>query len=87
MPLIYDGNLGPVWFAKYALDMAARAATSNPARVLETACDTGIVTRALRNALPRNAPIIATDFSHDMLKVAQRKFASDESVEFQPQTE
>lgn len=43
----YDLGLGPVIFAGYATDIAHRAATGSTARVLETACGTGIVIRAL----------------------------------------
>ncbi len=45
IPEHYDGGLGPVIFVDYAADIARRAAACSPARVLETAAGTGIVTR------------------------------------------
>jgi ubiquinone/menaquinone biosynthesis C-methylase UbiE len=75
VPRIYDRHLGPVWFAKYAEDMAAQVAAGEPQRVLETACGTGIVTLALRRALP-TATITATDLSPDMVKIAAEKLAN-----------
>ena len=58
------------------LDMAAFTAVGTPRSVLETACGTGIVTRALRAALPSDVTITATDFSNDMLAVAREKFGN-----------
>jgi SAM-dependent methyltransferase len=52
-------------------------------RVLETAAGTGIVTRRLRDLLPRGAHLIATDLNPPMLEVARQKFRPDEAVEFQ----
>jgi len=80
VPRVYDTNLGPVWFQKYALDMAAITAAGKPRQVLEIACGTGIVTRALRSALRSDAKIVATDFSEDMLAVAREKFTSSDDV-------
>jgi len=45
IPRYYDQGLGPMVFADYAADIARRVAAGNPARVLETAAGTGIVTR------------------------------------------
>ena len=39
-------------FVDYAAEMASRVAEFAPARVLETAAGTGIVTRRLRDVLP-----------------------------------
>jgi len=49
IPEHYDRGLGPMIFADYAADSAGRAADRSPARVLETAAGTGIVTRQLRS--------------------------------------
>jgi ubiquinone/menaquinone biosynthesis C-methylase UbiE len=67
IPVLYDRHLGPLLFEPYAADIAARVARLAPARVLETACGTGIVTRALRAALPSGAAIVATDLNQPML--------------------
>ena len=51
IPEHYDSGLGPMVFVDYAADIARRAAACSPARVLETAAGTGIVTRQLRDFL------------------------------------
>src|SRR5213079_2646906 len=52
IPTFYDEGLGPVFFAEFADDIARRVAAAAPARVLELAAGTGIVTRRLRGRLP-----------------------------------
>jgi SAM-dependent methyltransferase len=84
IPQYYDQGLGPMIFVDYAADTARRVAAGNPARVLETAAGTGIVTRKLRDALPAGAHLTATDLNPPMLEVARAKFRPDEQVEFQP---
>jgi ubiquinone/menaquinone biosynthesis C-methylase UbiE len=78
----YDAGLGPVIFKDYADEMARRAAMGNAERLLETACGTGIVTRALRDMLPSAVELTATDLTRDMMAVAQAKFRPDENVRF-----
>jgi ubiquinone/menaquinone biosynthesis C-methylase UbiE len=80
----YDQGLGPNIFTDYAKEIARRAVASNPARVLETAAGTGIVTRVLRDLLPANARLTASDLNPPMLEIARTKFRSGERVEFQP---
>lgn len=84
IPQHYDQGLGPMIFVDYAADIARRVAAHNPARVLETAAGTGIVTRKLRDALPAHAKLMATDLNPPMLEIARAKFRSGEQVEFQP---
>ena len=74
IPQYYDQGLGPVIFAGYAADTAQRVAAGRPARVLETAAGTGIVTRKLRDALPAEAQLTATDLNPPMLDLARAKF-------------
>ena len=69
IPALYDRYLGPLLFAPYAADIAARAAALEPRHILETAAGTGIVTEALARALPE-ADIVATDLNQAMLDVA-----------------
>jgi ubiquinone/menaquinone biosynthesis C-methylase UbiE len=83
IPENYDSGMGPVIFAGYATDMARRVASSSPSRVLETAAGTGIVTRALRDAIAPGAHLTATDLNVGMGVVARRKFRSGEQVIFQ----
>lgn len=74
IPAFYDHYLGPLLFAPYAADLAARAAALGPKRILETAAGTGIVTAALAAALPE-AEITATDLNQAMLDVAANALA------------
>lgn len=83
IPLHYDRGLGPVIFEDYAADMALRAAFRAPRDVLEIAAGTGIVTRRLRDALPAEARLTATDLNAPMLDVARAKFRADEQVSFE----
>jgi ubiquinone/menaquinone biosynthesis C-methylase UbiE len=73
MPAFYDRYLGPIAVAPYAAEMAARVKALAPRRVLETACGTGIVTYAMRDALPANVEIVATDLSQAMVDFAAAK--------------
>jgi hypothetical protein len=62
IPETYDRFLGPLLSEPYARDLAARLAALAPARVLETAAGTGVVTRALARTLPegtRSSPPIS----------------------------
>jgi ubiquinone/menaquinone biosynthesis C-methylase UbiE len=84
IPEHYDQGLGPMIFVDYADEMAQRVAACNPARVLETAAGTGIVTRRLRDVLPACVRLTATDLNAPMLDIARTKFRPGEDVEFQP---
>jgi len=84
IPAFYDHGLGPIFFAEFGDDIARRVVASAPKRVLEIAAGTGIVTRQLRDLLPREAQLMATDLNPPMLEVARGKFHPDETVEFQP---
>lgn len=64
IPTVYDEVLVPLMFQDYARDLAAAAVA--PARVLETAAGTGVVTRELASALPQ-AVLTATDLNPAML--------------------
>jgi SAM-dependent methyltransferase len=67
IPELYDRHLGPWIFEPYAVDLAARIARQGPRQVLEIAAGTGVVTRALRGALPAEVSIVATDLNQPML--------------------
>lgn len=82
IPENYDLYLGPALFEPYARDLAARLEVGGGASVLELACGTGIVTRALRDRLPPGVSLTATDLNEAMMGYAARKFASDEDVEW-----
>jgi ubiquinone/menaquinone biosynthesis C-methylase UbiE len=84
IPANYDSRLGPHIFVDYAADLARRATAAGPARVLEIAAGTGIVTRLLRDALPGSTHLVASDLNSPMLEIARQKFKAEERVEFQP---
>jgi len=69
VPHIYETHLVPLLFADYADDTVRRVAPAAPARILEIACGTGVVTRRLAAALPE-ASIVATDLNQAMLDEA-----------------
>lgn len=73
IPAIYDSHLVPLIFEDYAEDLARRCAVLGPARVLETAAGTGVVTRRLSAALDRAAGIVATDLNPAMLAQARAR--------------
>jgi ubiquinone/menaquinone biosynthesis C-methylase UbiE len=81
IPGLYDRYLGPLLFEPYAEELARRASTLRPKRILETAAGTGIVTDAMHRALPE-AEVVATDLNPAMLEVAAGRVRS-EKVRFQ----
>ncbi|MFD2205658.1 class I SAM-dependent methyltransferase [Kiloniella antarctica] len=88
IPENYDQGLGPHIFHDYAQNLVDRATKAcshlTTGSVLEIASGTGIVTRKLRNALPPDINMVASDLNPPMLKVAQSKFSADEKVTFKP---
>lgn len=80
-PALYDRYMGPLLFEPHARHVAKRVALLRPDRVLETAAGTGIVTRAVSEALP-GVEIIATDLNPAVVEFAAQQFQSDE-VSFQ----
>jgi ubiquinone/menaquinone biosynthesis C-methylase UbiE len=84
IPTFYDQGLGPIFFAEFADDIARRVAATAPARVLEVAAGTGIVTRRLRDLLPAETEITATDLNPPMLAVAAGKFHAGERIILRP---
>jgi ubiquinone/menaquinone biosynthesis C-methylase UbiE len=72
IPAAYDDGLGPVIFAPYADDLAARVADSlRDGRLLEIACGTGVLTRRLDARLAPAVRITSTDLSDAMLAHAK----------------
>jgi len=72
IPAIYDQYMVPLVFAPYAQLVAKRAAQFGPLRILETAAGTGVVTKAMRDAIP-DADIVATDLNAPMLEQAAKQ--------------
>ena len=70
IPAVYQQYMVPLIFEFYAADTARRLAERSPARVLEIAAGTGVVTRAIAEALPPGTEIVATDLNPAMLAQA-----------------
>jgi SAM-dependent methyltransferase len=83
IPRLYEEFFVPLIFAPYATDLAARVVARNPARVLELAAGTGVVTRALAAQLPAATEIVATDLNPAMLATAAQ-VGTSRPVQWQP---
>jgi ubiquinone/menaquinone biosynthesis C-methylase UbiE len=75
-PSLYDRYMGPLLFQPYAKHVAKQIALLRPERILETAAGTGIVTRAVTEALPE-ATIVATDINPAVVEFAEQHLRSD----------
>ncbi|CAN7669057.1 class I SAM-dependent methyltransferase [Rhizobium sp. LjRoot254] len=82
IPAIYEKYLVPMIFEPYAQDMAARVARLRPARILEIAAGTGVVTRAMTATLGPDAEIVATDLNQPMLDAAAERQEGRGNVTF-----
>jgi ubiquinone/menaquinone biosynthesis C-methylase UbiE len=82
IPDLYEKYLVPLIFEPYALDLAGRVASLNPASILETAAGTGVVTRAIAAALPQTAHLCVTDLNLAMLDVARSRLSHDRRIEW-----
>ncbi len=71
VPQFYQEYLVPLIFEPYARDLAARLAVRPPERILEIAAGTGVLTRALVEALPGTSAIVATDLNGPMIDHAR----------------
>src|SRR6266700_6132571 len=63
IPAAYDRYLGPMLFQPYAEDLAAALPVAKNGSVLELACRSGILTRALRTRLPSTVKLTVTDLN------------------------
>jgi SAM-dependent methyltransferase len=70
IPKLYEEHLVPLIFEPYAEDLASRLVAGTPARVLEIAAGTGVLTRRLASLLPEEVSIVATDLNQAMLDMA-----------------
>ena len=80
IPENYDQYLVPLIFQSYAEDMARRVGAQSPKMVLETACGSGVVTRAMAAVLAPDAQYVATDLNQPMLDYAKSRQAGDTRV-------
>lgn len=72
MPTAYDRYLAEPLFLPFALDLAVRAAARGPGRIVELAAGTGVLTKALRDAVP-GAHITATDLNQAMVDLGRQR--------------
>ncbi|MGI8437684.1 MAG: class I SAM-dependent methyltransferase [Chthoniobacterales bacterium] len=73
----------PILFQPYAADLAERLDLAAGSKLLELACGTGIVTRALRQRLPATVALTATDLSEPMLRYAQEHTPAEPAITWQ----
>jgi len=81
IPELYEKHLVPLIFEPYAQDLARRVGGESISRVLEIAAGTGVVTRALVDALESDVSIVATDLNQSMLDYGA-SVRADENVEW-----
>lgn len=84
IPELYDTWLVPLIFEAFAHDLAHRVAATRPARVLETAAGSGVVTRALAPLLGPDARYVVSDLNPPMLDRAARRQGPDERITWRP---
>jgi ubiquinone/menaquinone biosynthesis C-methylase UbiE len=82
IPVAYDQHLGHVLFRPYADDLVERLKPRRAKDVLELACGTGIVTRALWNGLKPCPRLVATDLNEPMLDYARSKVGTEPGLEW-----
>jgi SAM-dependent methyltransferase len=72
MPEAYERWLVPAMFQPFAVDLARRAGSFRPRRVLEIAAGTGVLTQELLASVP-SADVTATDLSSAMVELGSRR--------------
>lgn len=72
-PELYDRYMAPLLFEPFARVVADRVAAQQPARILETAAGTGVLTRLAADAAP-NAEVVATDINPGVVAFAANRF-------------
>jgi ubiquinone/menaquinone biosynthesis C-methylase UbiE len=82
IPKLYQSMMVPLIFEPYAADVVQRLANRRVSRILEVACGTGVVTRALDAALGDDVKIVATDLNPAMLEEARAQ-GTRRSVDWQ----
>jgi SAM-dependent methyltransferase len=80
-PRSYDEEIGPYTFGPFAHELAACLPEGFEGDVLEMACGTGLVTRALRRRMAPGARLVATDLSPAMLAYAREQLR-DQAIEW-----
>ena len=79
---VLSANVDRIWWRRTARTFAPILQNPDSA-VLDLCCGTGDMTLALLRLRPANGkPVVALDFSHEMLERAKEKFASPEFATF-----
>lgn len=81
-PQYYDEYLAPLTFGPFSRELVAEVPARPPGPVLELACGTGVVTRALRERLAPSVPLVATDLSPAMLDYARGRVPAGGGIEW-----
>lgn len=76
IPEIYERYLGPYIFEPFAVYISGRI-KGEPKLVLEIAAGTGRVTRHIAERIGRDAKLISTDISEDMLDIARQNVVAE----------
>jgi ubiquinone/menaquinone biosynthesis C-methylase UbiE len=79
---VYESILVPHLFTPWAHDLVARAEPKPGERVLDVACGTGIVVRAVLPIAGPNGRVTGVDFSPEMLAVARTRVPGEAPVEW-----
>jgi ubiquinone/menaquinone biosynthesis C-methylase UbiE len=79
---VYESILVPHLFTPWAHDLVARAEPKPGERVLDVACGTGIVVRAVLPVVGPNGRVVGADFSPAMLAVARTRVPGEAPVEW-----
>jgi ubiquinone/menaquinone biosynthesis C-methylase UbiE len=83
IPQLYQTMMVPLIFQPYADDLARRISSLKVSRILEIACGTGVVTRALDESLDPGVAIVATDLNPAMLEEARAQ-GTRRAVDWRP---
>lgn len=73
----YDGYFVPTLFAPWSAELLRRAAPRSGEAVLDLACGTGVVARAVAPLVGRQGEVTGLDVSGPMLAVARARSADD----------
>ncbi len=79
---VYERFLVPHLFTPWARDLVARAGPKPGERVLDVACGTGIVMRAVLPVVGPNGRVTGVDFSPAMLEEARTRVPGEAPVEW-----
>ncbi|MEO1233066.1 MAG: class I SAM-dependent methyltransferase [Myxococcota bacterium] len=74
---IYDARFVPALFAPWAVRLVERAGVEQGHRVLDVACGTGALTRAIARRVGPEGSVVGLDLNPEMLAVARAKGAED----------